>query len=411
MSRKQLARGGGDLSALGADDSGCTILHLDLDAFFVSAELLTRPDLRGRKVIVGGRAGRGVVVSASYEARADGVHAGMPMSRAVGLSPHAVVLPPSRGVYSRLSAEVFDIISGVTPDFAKVSVDEGYIDVRSALRRLGSPAQIAADLRARIEAETGLTASVGAASTMVVAKLASARAKPDGLLVVPVAEVDEFLRPMPVEALPGVGPSTLKSFAGYGILLISDLADSDPDWVGRVFGAHGRRLWEFAHGRDDRDLSRTPKDHSVSAERTFAEDVWDADVLERELLRLADGVASRLRGEGKAARAVGLKYRLDDFTTLSRSAVLPAPTDVASELWEGLLPALRRLRAERRRGVRLLGLRAHDLVDIAEAGRQVALEDADSTTREAQLALDEVRRRFGTASISAASLMDRPERG
>ena len=421
MSRKQLSRGREDPERLGTDDTGCVILHLDMDAFFVGVELLNRPDLAGLPVIVGGRGARGVVASASYEARAYGVHSAMPVSRALQLCPDAVLIPPSRGQYSLWSGRVFDIVERVTPDVSRVSIDEGYVDVSSALRRLGSPARIAAGIRQRIKQETGLTASVGVASTKVVAKLASTRAKPDGMLVVPVDRVDDFLRPLPVEALPGVGQSTQRGLARFGIRTVADLADADPRWVERTFGAHGRRLHEFAHGRDDRPLHSVPKDPSVSAERTFGEDVWDQERLEHALLRLCDDVASRLRADGSAARGVGLKYRLDDFTTLSRSATLPAPSDLPADLHAALLPALRGLRETHRKGVRLLGVRAHDLVPLAESGRQASLFDVDGEgavsaprtedagerrgARDAQTALDEVRRRFGEHSIAPASFL------
>lgn len=412
MSRKQLSRSGGDLASLGTDDTGCTILHLDMDAFFVSVELLERPELIGTAVIVGGRSGRGVVVSASYEAREFGVHAAMPMSRAVSLCPHATVIPPSKGRYGAFSRQVFEVVAAVTEDFAQVSVDEGYLDVTSALRRLGSPARIAADLRREIRERTGLAASIGVADSMVVAKLASARAKPDGLLVVPVADVAAFLRPMPVEALPGVGARTQSVLARYGIRRIAELADADPAWLQRILGSAGPALHRYAHGRDGRTVHSTARDHTISGEHTFPHDIADPAVLELELLRLADTVASRLRGEGKAAGSVGLKYRLSDFTTFSRSVTLPAPSDVAAELHEALLPALRKLHDDHRQPVRLLGLRAADLVDLAAAGRQSALDEPEHSPREAELALDAVRRRFGTAAIGQASLMrPRPGRG
>lgn len=407
MSRKQLSRSGGDLAALGTDDTGCTILHLDMDAFFVSVELLERPELTGTAVIVGGRSGRGVVVSASYEAREYGVHAAMPMSRAVALCPHATVIPPSKGRYGAFSRQVFEVVSTITEDYTQVSVDEGYLDVGSALRRLGSPARIAADLRAAIRERTGLAASIGAADSMVVAKLASARAKPDGLLVVPVAEVADFLRPMPVEALPGVGARTQSVLARYGIRHIAELADADPAWLQRVLGSSGITLHGYAHGSDGRTVHSSARDHTISGEHTFPHDIADPAVLELELLRLADTVASRLRGEGKAAAVVGLKYRLADFTTFSRSVTLAAPSDVAAELHEALLPALHRLHAEHRQPVRLLGLRAADLVDISAAGRQSTLDEPEHSPREAELALDAVRQRFGSAAISQASLMRR----
>ena len=405
MSRKQLARSGGDLSALGRDDSGCTMLHLDMDSFFVSVELLSRPELKGRPVIVGGRAGRGVVVSASYEARDFGVHAAMPMSIALRKCPQAVVLPPSRGLYSQFSAQVFAIVESVTPEYTQVSVDEGYIDVASAQRRSGSPRQIAASLRARIEAATGLTASVGAAPTMVLAKMASTRAKPDGLLVVSAADAPSFLNPMPVEALPGVGARTQEVLASYGIRRIGQLAQSDPAWLRKILGSHGSTLSAYARGEDSRTVHERARDHTISAEHTFSANVYDPDRLRRELFRLADTVAYRLRGEGVAAGSVGLKYRTGEFSTYSRSVTLQAPSDVAAELHTALLRPLMKLHESNRRGVRLLGLRAADLVPIEDAGRQETLGVTERAPRDAELALDAVRKKFGKAAISPASLL------
>ncbi|WP_169252491.1 DNA polymerase IV [Brevibacterium sp. 'Marine'] len=405
MSRKQLARSGGDLSRLGTDDAGATMLHLDMDSFFVSVELLSRPHLVGRPVIVGGRSGRGVVVSASYEAREFGVHAAMPMSRAMNLCPVAEVIPPSHGQYSSYSRQVFDLVAEVTPDVRQVSVDEAYIDVAGAVRRLGSPVEITTQLRARIRERTGLSASVGIAVSRVVAKLASTRAKPNGQLLVPVAATQEFLDPMPIEALPGVGEKTQAGFSRYGIRLIGDLAAVDEDWAARVFGAHGHQLWRAAHGRDSSGFDQQAREHSISAENTFGEDIWDIAVLEHELLRLADKVAYRVRAEGKVATSLGLKYRLGDFTTLSRSVTLAAPTDLAREMYEALRPALRTLREQRSQGVRLLGVRAAGLSDFAVTGRQATLDEPVHSGRDAEVALDEVRRRFGSEAISQASLL------
>ena len=408
MSRKQLARSGGDLSRLGTDDAGATMLHLDMDSFFVSVELLSRPHLVGRPVIVGGRSGRGVVVSASYEAREFGVHAAMPMSRAMNLCPVAEVIPPSHGQYSSYSRQVFDLVAEVTPDVRQVSVDEAYIDVSGAVRRLGSPVEITTQLRARIRERTGLSASVGIAVSRVVAKLASTRAKPNGQLLVPVAATQEFLDPMPIEALPGVGEKTHAGFSRYGIRLIGDLAAVDEDWAARVFGAHGHQLWRAAHGRDSSGFDQQAREHSISAENTFGEDIWDIAVLEHELLRLADKVAYRVRAEGKVTTSLGLKYRLGDFTTLSRSVTLTAPTDLAREMYEALRPALRTLREQRSQGVRLLGVRAAGLSDFAVTGRQATLDEPVHSGRDAEVALDEVRRRFGSEAISQASLLRKP---
>lgn len=407
MSRKQLARSGGDLSALSGDDSGCTILHVDMDSFFVSVELLERPDLVGAEVVVGGRAGRGVVVSASYEARKYGVYAGMPMSRALVQCPHAVVIPPSRGRYSYYSKQVFDILRTFTAEVHQVSVDEAYVDVGSAVRRLGSPGKIAQSMREQIRRQTGLAASIGVAHSRVVAKMASARAKPDGMLIVPQAQVAQFLHDMPVEAIPGVGGKTQEKLARYGITTIGQLAACPQEWVEGRFGAHGKALYAAAQGEDSRDPNRV-KDHSISAERTFPEDIYALEQLERELFRLTDTVAARVRKQGKVARTVGLKFRTSDFSTYTRSATLNSPSDVATEMRDALLPALRALHRPGT-GVRLLGVRAADLNDLGDVGRQATLEELQTGRgkRESEIALDAVRNKFGATAISRASLIER----
>jgi DNA polymerase-4 len=283
MSRKQLSRSGGDLSRLGTDDTGADMLHLDMDSFFVSVELLSRPELIGRPVIVGGRSGarrRGLGQLRSPRVRCPRGHAHVPGDESVPLrrgDPHH-----RTGLYSEYSRQVFDLVAEVTPDVRQVSVDEAYVDVSGAVLRLGSPVAITTELRAKIKERTGLAASVGIAGSQVVAKLASARAKPDGQLLVPLAATQEFLDPMPIEALPGVGEKTQQGFARYGIRLIGDLADVDEAWAARVFGAHGHQLWRAAHGQDSSGFDRQAKDHSISAEHTFDEDIWDLDVLEHE---------------------------------------------------------------------------------------------------------------------------------
>lgn len=402
MSRKQLARSGGDLSALSGDDTGCTILHVDMDSFFVSVELLARPELVGRQVIVGGAAGRGVVVSASYEAREYGIYAGMPMSRAVGLCPTAVVIPPTRHLYSEYSRTVFGVLGEFTDQIHQVSVDEAYIDVASAIRRLGSPARIAEQMRESVYARTGLRASIGVAHSRVLAKMASARAKPNGMLVVPVAQVAQFLGPMPVEAIPGVGGKTQERLHRYGVTSIGQLAACDLTWLTERFGAHGQSLHAAAHGEDFRDRN-APGEHSVSAERTFDADVFDLTVLEKELLRLADKVARRVRAEGVVARTLGIKYRTADFTTLTRSVTLIAPSDVATEWRDAVIPALRKVHKPGV-GVRLIGFRAADLLAFEVVGRQTTLDETPGQ-RESELALDSIRGKFGSAAISRASLL------
>lgn len=406
MSRKQLARSGGDLSALSGDDTGCTTLHVDMDSFFVSVELLRRPQLVGAEVVVGGRAGRGVVVSASYEARAYGVYAGMPMSVALRQCPTATVIEPSRGLYSQYSRRVFDLLATFTDQIHQVSVDEAYIDVSSAQRRLGSPTAIATAMRSAVHQATGLTASIGVAHSRVVAKMASARAKPDGLLVVPRAQVAQFVDLMPVEAIPGVGAKTRERLHRYGITTVGQLASCGSDWLEARFGAHGASLYAASHGEDYREPG-VVREHSISAEHTFDADIYALPQLEKELFRLADKVAARVRAEGKAARTVGLKYRTSDFSTYTRSATCTAHTDVATEMRDALLPALRKLHTPGV-GVRLLGLKAADLSDLSAVGRQSTLDEsaAEHGGRDSELALDRIRRKFGSASIARASLLE-----
>lgn len=407
MSRKQLDRTGGDLTGLGDDDTGCTILHLDMDAFFVSVERLLDPSLIDRPVIVGGRSGRGVVASASYEARAYGVHSAMPIGRALTLCPNAVVVPPTKGVYSEYSDRVFAVVSDVTPDFSRVSVDEGYIDVSGAVRRLGSPARIALHLRQTIAERMGLPSSIGLSKAMVVAKIASARAKPNGQLVVPVGKEAQFMESMPVTALPGVGRATHETLSRYGIRTIGDLARQTPAWAAKTLGSAGPALVGYAQGRDHRTVHDRAKDHSISAESTFDDDIYQLERLRTELLRLADKVTARVRAEGLAAGTVTLKFRSPDFTTITRSVTLPAPTDVTGEVYEALLGPLETA-AAKRTGARLLGVAASNLQPVGVVGRQETLESSGRSTRESDIAVDEIRKKFGKGAISPASLL-RPE--
>ncbi|WGW13299.1 DNA polymerase IV [Saxibacter everestensis] len=410
MSRKQLDRSGGDLSSLGADDTGCTILHLDMDAFFASVELLERPELRGRPVIVGGSSHRGVVVSATYEARAYGVHAAMPMTRARRLCPQATVIPPSKGAYSAFSAQVMELIAQRTDQIQKISIDEAFIDVGSAVRRLGSPATIAADLRADVRRHTGLVCSIGVASTLFVAKLASTRAKPDGLLVIPAQRVLDFLSPMQVQALPGVGEKTQASLARFGITTIGDLAATRQSVIQRALGAHGAHLWQLANGIDPRVVSTGGPEKSIGAEETFDIDLSARDELRRELLRLSEKVALRLRSAEFVGRVVVLKVRYSDFFTVTRSRTLDQGTDVASDIYAAVVELFDALRETSKRPlVRLLGVRVEQLSPSASAHRQLTIGEREFGRREAEQASDAARRKFGTDAIRPASLLKRSE--
>ena len=295
MSRSQIRRQSGP-TGLGSDDAGCTILHIDMDAFYASVELLTRPELVGTPVIVGGSGSRGVVLSATYEARALGVHSAMPMSRARRIAPDATVIEPQHYRYSEVSAGVMAIFNSVTPLVEPLSLDEAFLDVAGAIRRLGAPSRIGELIRARVHDEQGITCSVGVATTKFVAKLASTRAKPDGLLVVQGDEVIEFLHPLPVAALWGVGAKTEEVLVRLGLRTVGDIAHTSVETLRRALGnATGTHLAELSWGRDPRSVTPDVGERSMGAEETFARDIDDPEVVLREFLRLSHKVAARLR--------------------------------------------------------------------------------------------------------------------
>ncbi len=388
----------------GDEEDGCSILHVDMDAFFASVELARRPHLRGRPVIVGG-AERSVVLAATYEARAFGVHSAMPMAAARRMCPQAIVIPPDQAAYRDVSREVMEALRDVTSLVEQVSVDEAFLDVSGARRRLGAPTRIAQLIRERVQAEHHITCSVGIASTKFVAKLASGHAKPDGVLLIPRAATTDFLRVLPVGALWGVGERTEESLARWGIRTVAELADSDVTTVqravGRVAGAH---LYDLAWGRDPRPVRPGREEKSIGAEETFAADVADPVVVEAKALELADRCSSRLRAQGLVARTIGIKVRTSDFRTLTRSRTLGTPTDVSREVY---LAARELLAGVDLRGlpVRLVGVRAEGLSQASDVIRQPTLEEASAGEpagrREAERAMDLVRDRFGRTAIRA----------
>lgn len=394
----------------GDDDDGCSILHVDMDAFFASVELLSRPDLRGRPVIVGGE-GRSVVLAATYEARAFGVHSAMPVSAARRLCPQAVVIPPDRAAYTRASRRVMEILADVTAIVEQVSVDEAYLDVSGARRRLGSPAQIGALVRGRVRAELGLACSVGVAATKSVAKLASGMAKPDGLLVVPRDATVRMLHSLPVEALGGVGEATRDRLARWGLTTVAEVAAADLPLLQRALGAAaGHHLYDLAWGRDPRPVVPHRPERSVGAETTFDVDRTDLAWIEARLLEFADRTARELRERALVARTVSIKVRTADWQTLTRSRTLVGPTDVAQEVFAAARELLGGVDLAGR-AVRLVGVRAEGLAPAAT--RQPTLEEAvdGPGRRAAERAMDEVRRRFGTSALGPGSTIGgRPSR-
>ncbi|MFI9590838.1 DNA polymerase IV [Nonomuraea sp. NPDC052265] len=404
MSRKQIT-GIGPAPRTGVDDSGCPILHVDMDAFFASVELLERPELRGRPVIVGSPAGRGVVLSATYEARAFGVHSAMPMSRARRLCPQATIIPPSHGKYSEVSRGVMEIFHSITPLVEPIASDEAFLDVGGARRRLGRPAAIAAMIREQVLDRYGITCSVGVAGSKFVAKLASKQCKPDGLLVVPEGEVVDFLHPLPVSALWGVGERTEQSLVRLGIRTVGDLARVPPNTLQRELGqAVGGHLATLAWGRDERPVTAHVPDKSIGNEETFAVDVDDPEVIRRELLRLAERVAARMRKGGHVGRTVSVKLRRADFTTITRSRTLREPTDVAQVIYATACELFQAAGLQRVR-LRLVGVRMENLRPAGEATHQLGLGERETGWREAEQAMDKAIRRFGPDAVLPASLV------
>lgn len=389
------------------DDATATVLHVDMDAFFASVELLERPDLVGRPVIVGGASGRSVVLSATYEARRFGVRSAMPMASARRLCPQAVVLEPHRERYSYYSHRVMEIFERVTPLIEKVSIDEAFLDVAGARRRLGPPTRIAELLRRQVRQETELPCSVGAAATKFVAKLASSQAKPDGLLVVPARETGRFLRPLPVSALWGVGGATEKTLSRLGLRRVGDIADTPRDTLERALGpAVGAHLHALAHGIDPRPVTPRTEEKSVGHEVTFDRDVDDPDRIRRELLRLSDRTAVRLRAGGWTGRTVVLKLRFADFRTITRSRTLPEATDLGREIYAAISRIYDGLGLDRAR-IRLVGVRAEQLASAGRTGRQLELGQREVGWQEAERAMDSVTARFGAGALRRATLVDR----
>jgi DNA polymerase IV len=386
------------------DDAGCHILHVDMDAFYASVELRDRPELRGRPVVVAGLGARGVVLSATYEARAFGVRSAMPVGRARRLCPRAVFIAPRHNLYSAVSKEVMAIFRAITPEVEPLSLDEAFLDVSGARRRLGSPAGIARLIRRQVREQQSITCSVGVAPVKFVAKIASAHCKPDGLLVVAEDGLLEFLHPLPVSALWGVGDKAEEVLTRLGLRTVGDIAHVPAATMRRELGAAGEHLHALAWGQDTRSVTPLREEKSVGAEETFPVDVDDPEVIKKELLRLSGRTAQALRGAGCVARTVTVKLRLASFKTLTRSRTLPEPTDVAMEIYATACALYEGSGLDARARLRLVGVRATGLRQAAGSTRQLALDDRAAGWREAEQAVDRIARRFGTDSVRPAAL-------
>lgn len=331
------------------------ILHLDMDAFYASVEVLDDTSLRGKPVIVGGGMKRGVVAAASYEARKFGVHSSIPMAKAKRLCAHGVFLPVRMERYKEVSDRVFGIFRRYTPLVEPVSLDEAFLDITASVRLFGPPEEIARKIRAEVRAETGLTVSAGVASSKFVAKIASDMNKPDGLTVVPRGKEQEFLGPLRVGRLWGVGEATRSALAEMGVQTIGDLAGVPEEAVVRKLGKHGAHLHRLAHGIDDREVEPEREIKSMGREETFDEDLLEIIALRRELLDIATRTAARLRNHRLKGRTVTLKVKYSDFRLVTREVTLPLGIDDGGEIFRQALMLLEKTEAGKK-PVRLLGI-------------------------------------------------------
>lgn len=382
-------------------------MHVDMDAFFVMVELRERPELIGKMVIVGHPQGRSVVLSASYEARAVGVRSAMPMVTALRLCPTAVVIEPRHQLYYHVSAQVMEVFNSITDTVEQLSVDEAFLDIRGSLRRLGTPLEIGALIRARIAAEIGITASVGIAANKFVAKVASTRCKPNGMLLIEKDGTVAYLHTLPVDALWGVGAKTRAALARLGIFTVADVAATPVAALQKVLGSTGAALHALAWGIDPRPVSGLRAEKSIGAEETFAQDTHQDEVLTRELLRLSHRVAARLREAGLSGRTLALKIKFTDFTTITRSKTLAAGTDSAAQIYAGSVALLKALGA-RSQSVRLIGVRVEQLESVDSAPLQFSLDPRDDNGRSSEVVGDAIAARFGSSMIVPARLLKPP---
>lgn len=388
-----------------------SIIHVDLDQFYAAVEILDFPELKGLPLIVGGRPdSRGVVCTASYEARAFGVKSAMPSSQAARLCPQALWRVPRMSRYSEKSREVRAVFERFTDQIQPVSLDEAYLDVGGSLKLFGSSETIGRRIKDEIFRDTGLVASVGVAENKFLAKVASDLKKPNGFVVIPpgAEHAAAILNPLPVSRIWGVGPKTGEKLSKLGIVKIADLIAVDPEWLERRIGRENAlRLLSLARGIDPGEVECGGISKSLGRENTFAKDMRDVDAMERELLAFADEVATRLRAEGLKCGGVTLKVKFADFTRITRALMLEEPTDLAEPLYRAAKTILRERVELAGRGVRLLGLTTTHLAR-AGAAAQSLFSDEDTERKErAALAIDRLRGKFGDGAVTMGRLLEK----
>ena len=385
--------------------SESTILHVDMDAFFASVEERDNPALKGKAVVVGTGI-RGVVSAANYEARKFGIHAAMPVGRAKRLAPHAIFVPPNMSRYSEVSSHIMEIFRSVTPLVEPLSLDEAFLDVTGAKRLLGDGREIAKQIRAKVEASEGITCSVGIATTKFIAKLASGRCKPNGMLEIASDRVLEFLHPLPVNAIWGVGPKTNEELLKLGLQTVADIANTPRQTLIRALGeAAGASLYELSWGRDYRDVEPVEVDKSISAVETFDADTEDQEIVLRELLRLTEKATYRMREKNFSARTISIKVRFADFKTITRSKTVPLAISATHEVYEVVKTLFIALKLDRAR-IRLVGVSLDGLEDGIDGTEQLVLGERENGWRQATAAIDKASARFGQGSVRPARLLD-----
>jgi DNA polymerase-4 len=381
-----------------------TILHVDMDAFFASVSELDYPQYKGKPLVVGAGA-RGVVLSANYAARKFGIKAAMPVSRAQRMAPNAIFIPPDHERYSQVSRKVMEIFFEFTPHVEPLSLDEAFLDVTGSRKLFGSGRNIAELIRKRVFASEKITCSVGIATTKFIAKLASGRCKPNGILEIAHDRVLTFLHPLPVSEIWGVGPKTNEELQALGLRTVADIANTPLETLKRALGlSAGVSLYELAWARDYREVVADAPEKSISAAETFAYDLEDQDEIFRELLRLTERAGARLRARSLRSKTIGLKVRFSDFSNLTRSKTLPLSISGSHEIYEVVKDLYLGLQIAGSR-IRLLGVSLEQLVDQSGAVEQLELGEREVGWSQAQVAIDRAIARFGSGSVKPARLV------
>ena len=385
-----------------------SIIHLDMDAFYPAVEVLDKPELKGKPVIVGGTKKRGVVSSASYEARRFGVHSAQPIATAIRLCPDGIFMPVRMSRYKEISEQVFAIFHSFTPLVEPLSIDEAFLDLTGAERLMGQTEVIARKIKETVLKKTGLTVSAGVASSKFVAKIASDIDKPDGLTVVQPDRVRSFLDPLPVKKMWGVGKVTQQALARLSVKTFKDLRQIPVEILEKKFGERGTVMHLFSMGIDERDVEPGREPKSIGHEQTFMKDILNPDQARKEILSLANRIALRMRRDEVRGSTVSLKVKYSDFTQIIRAATLPEPTDDSMEIYSTACRLLKKT-AVGKRPVRLLGISLSQL-SFREGEKQLMLFDQDKgyqKRKNLNTALDSICDKFGEKSIRPATLISK----